>query len=353
MQVLQQLNHLCMLTESMLAENRHHNSDFIRDVLTEPVVEALVGAFPCTLPPPSQLFAQLSLRHNNVVPYFGHAVSARVISALVKLASTRPPQSSLVFDILCRDIDSTLGGLSTSKRSLQLLLAANSGDESVSAPAVAALAAAELGALEAAGGGGTGAGGDEGSAGGSRGTSVKGEGDLDDLLHEEHPYAAMLMTEPEPVVKSRRRSRGSSFGSKSGGASAWGTAGASSAATANVNVLVVGVLDAIPHRCIMDPSLRSPDPSPDGAITRGPPFSAQLARHTWQYLTATLRLEWLCIMLSHALRAEQRAPQSRVISSGKDTLRRLFAYHRSSLLEVSRFTAQNWLPMVSYSCYFA
>ena len=58
-QVLQRLSHLCIVIENMTSEGRRQTNDFIKELVSEEMIELLVRAFPCTLPPSRQLLAQL------------------------------------------------------------------------------------------------------------------------------------------------------------------------------------------------------------------------------------------------------------------------------------------------------
>jgi hypothetical protein len=120
----------------------------------------------------------------------------------------------------------------------------------------------------------------------------------------------------------RSRSRGSSFGG--------------SGSSTGANVLILGVLDSIPHRCVIDPYF----------FDEIKANSNELELAVSAFLTSILMLEWLCIMLSNALRSIKAQSGSSAILSSKDVLRRLFAFHRSSMLEVCRFASKKLVAKV-------
>jgi hypothetical protein len=118
----------------------------------------------------------------------------------------------------------------------------------------------------------------------------------------------------------RRRSRGSSLGNQAGS-----------------NVLILGVLDCIPDRCVIDPELY-----------KDMEIDSELEMYTYRFLSSILMIEWLSMMLSHTLRNVQRISGSSAVISNKDVLRRLFAFHRSSMLEVCRLASKKWIPKVFF-----
>ena len=58
-QILKRLCYLCTVIENMAIEGRRQTNEFFKDLIDESMIEHLVNAFPCTLPPSRQLFAQL------------------------------------------------------------------------------------------------------------------------------------------------------------------------------------------------------------------------------------------------------------------------------------------------------
>lgn len=97
------------------------------------------------------------------------------------------------------------------------------------------------------------------------------------------------------------------------------------------SVQVLGVLDRFQHRCVMDPAFEQ--------------VGAEESQAAFKFLTSVMSIEWLSILLAQAIRTDQRVQQSsRSTLAYKDTLRRLFAFHKSSLLEVCRFSSSKWSP---------
>jgi len=253
MQILQKLSNVCTLIEGMFVENKtRHNSELMRDVLSEPVIESLMDAYICTLPPSNQLFTQLSIKDSL---NFGFITGAKSITNLLKIAAHSLP--NVVLPIIDKHIDRTLENISSSKQSLLSIGSSHSYD----------------------------------SEDGHR--SQRGS--------------------------ERRKSRSSSMGSSSG-----------------ANVFILGVLDYIPHSSVVDPNFRK-DISAN---------SFELQNHISKFLTSILMLEWLSIMLSNALRSVKAQSGNTSNIPNRDVLRRLFAFHRSSMLEVCRFASKKLVPKV-------
>lgn len=117
----------------------------------------------------------------------------------------------------------------------------------------------------------------------------------------------------ESIQKARKqRSRGSSLGEEAG------------------DVFILGVLDALPHKCSFDPSIED-DFRKD----------SELEKTIWKFLSCVLNLEWLTFILSYTLRP---SPYLHIRQSDKDILRRLFAFHKSSMMEVCRFSSSKYKP---------
>jgi hypothetical protein len=111
-----------------------------------------------------------------------------------------------------------------------------------------------------------------------------------------------------------------------------------SQSTTSNNVLVLGVLDNIPHQCIFD----------DNYVLRENP---SLENAIGKFLKSVLRLEWLCWRLLDCLKSVDFTSQRSGVAEahvGGDVLRRLFAYHRNSLLEVCRYSSELWKPQVTF-----
>jgi hypothetical protein len=130
-------------------------------------------------------------------------------------------------------------------------------------------------------------------------------------IYAKEPALDFDMFTMESIQKARKqRSRGSSLGEESG------------------DVFILGVLDALPHRCSFDPSIEE-EFSKD----------SDLEKSTWKFLSAILNLEWLTFILSYTLRP---SPYLHIRQSDKDILRRLFAFHKSSMMEVCRFSSSKY-----------
>ena len=275
-QILQKLANACIVVESMCSENRASTNELVREVMTDAVVEGLVAAYSCTLPPSRQLFAQLSLRHTLVFPHYGQSSCARAITSLLKLTPSRVSGlSSTLLSTLFRESEEKLSLISFSKQSLRALC------PPPPPPPNDSYAKAK----------------DDGDGKGT-----------DEELYEAPPSSLSS--------KSKRRSRGSSLGGSQGNSS-------------SANVLVLGMLDYFPHRCVIDPLFEQELSEHGNAY--------EVERLTWQFLSSVLVLEWLCIMTASVLRNPHSKPTAQ---SCKDIFRRLFGFHRSCMLEICRFAAQ-------------
>jgi hypothetical protein len=297
LQCLQRLTIMCTLVENLFVERRRHADDVVRDLLSPAVVEALVAAYQCTLPPSRQLFAQLSLRNPAPNMHLGNSNSAKALTSLLKSAIGQVSQSSSMFALLCAEIDEQLAIVSASKQALLAQRVAQAEKRTQGSP-----------------GAGMGQAADE-KEGSSSGGDVKSNTVSSSTKRHHH-----------------RRTRTPSLGSAGGG-----------------NCVMLGVLDCIPHSTVVDPGFEKALLGCGGAETE---------LHTWKLLNAVLSIEWLSTMMCQVLRVDQRLPQSRATITYKDTLRRLFSFNKSALLEICRFGSEKWTEKVSsvffrsLSCHF-
>jgi hypothetical protein len=258
-QALQKLTYICIVIENSFSERRVRNDDIVRDVLGQTSIEALIAAYPATLPPPRQLVAQLALRHTVTAPQYGHSAAAKAVSSLLKFAAGQVTHSGAMVALVCRDLETYLSRVGACQEKLRALAA--DGDVAASA------------------------------ANASSGPS---------------PVHAMLF----PAV--------------------------SRALKAPSSVLLLGSLDTLPHVCVMDPDFVS-------ALFHG---STDGKAWTYEFLLCLLCIEWLSQLLAQAVRTEQRSSQGRAVVSYKTTFRKLFAFHKSSLLEVCRVSSTKWASKV-------
>lgn len=107
------------------------------------------------------------------------------------------------------------------------------------------------------------------------------------------------------------------------------------------NIDILGILDYIPNKCIFDPSYQS-----ELEIKH-----KDIEYNIWAFIVQTLFLEWLSNLLSHSLRTIQRTQVPSLISTGEDTLKKLYSFYSSSLLEVCRFSYTRLFPKVRYFIY--
>lgn len=201
----------------------------MRDLLTEPILNALVSVYVVILPNAEQLFAQLSVRHvvSTAASHPGYHPAGKALTNLLKFASVHA--GSLILPILFKSIDTKLNEISAAKSSLRACTVAYNATKSASAA---------MKALSLSPGRTSGSGGDEG------GSSVPAP----PMSPASDFSAAVLQTaagqEAEAAElrrerggRSRRRSRGGSYGGE------------------GANVLVLGVLDYIPHKCVYDENI--------------------------------------------------------------------------------------------------
>eukprot|EP00605_Chrysophyceae_sp_TOSAG23-4_P003045 GSChrysophyteH1.ASY1.ANO1.3350.1 assembled CDS len=275
MQVVQKLSNICCFVECLVNptyhSKAHKNNDMLRQILSEDLLEGLVRAYPCTLPPITQLMSQLCVRQQGTMTHCGYHPTARAITSLLKLAAGITPQSML--PVIFKVVDESLTAVSTAKGALRM--AAVSLDSPLT-PSVASGITAESAKMDA----------------------VK-----------------EVKAPPDRHQRQRRRSRGSSLGGE------------------GANVLVLGILDSVPHLCFFDPELAKPKNC-----------NNELRLFMWKFIIPIVTLEWHSMMMSYCLRPMQRNPNpsANVIANGKNVLRRLFAFHRSSILEICRFSSSKW-----------
>lgn len=115
--------------------------------------------------------------------------------------------------------------------------------------------------------------------------------------------------------------------------------GVKKATTGTVHIL--GVLDRVPHMCAFDPRLVNGPAS----LTNAEEVAI------WNFLVATLSFEWTLTQLSYVIRFTQKnqgQSQNIITSAHKDSIRRIFAFHRSALLEVCRFAATKQSAKVEF-----
>lgn len=278
LQVLQRLTNVCALIEGMFVENKtRHNSELMRDLLNEQVVEALMQTYGCTLPPSEQMFAQLSIRDAMVLGFFSGAKS---ITALLKFAAHNTSQNFI--PIVCRQLEWTLSSIGQTRQTLF----ANK---------------------------------DKQRDGGDKKGDFEQARKIDNAIVED-PIMPMLN-----ALGARRR--GSSLGRSPSPPPATAAAAVSAS-----TVFVLGLFDLIPHRSVLDPTLRS-------ELNHN---ASDLQAHLSRFLNSVLTLEWLSILLTTALRSMKMlsGAGNSAILANRDVLRRLMAFHRSSVLEVCRLTSK-------------
>ena len=245
---LQRLTNICTVVENLgTSEGRRSSSEFLRDLLNTDVLDGLFNAYGCSLPLPSQMYAQLSLVQNGSMVHFGSHAAAKAVTSLIKLGVGYT--QSMILSTAMKCIENKLTTLSAQKRELRGFFR-------------------ERDALE------------EDQSSGIR----------------------------------KRRNRGSSYDASS------------------ANVFVLGVLDCFPD-------LRE---TYDVVRSKIRETSADLEILCWGFLTSLLELEWFSLMLSQCLRSPLRQAGPSPIGNYKDSIRRIFAFYRSSMLEVSRINSQTW-----------
>jgi hypothetical protein len=275
LQLLQRLTNICVVLENMASEGRRQTNEFMEIFLSEEVIEGLIRAFSCTLPPAEQLFAQVSIRNTSVPHFYGNHSAAKAITGLLRVAVTLVPHSLL--PALFRAVDETLGQISSNKLSLRAV----SQSQQLQSESAPVLKSTNEGTPE--------------------------ELDLFSSGTSEHWGG-------KKGERRRSKSRGLSLGSS--------------------NVLILGVLDCIPNKCVFDLDLIEELKSTDG----------ELQTCIWKFLSSILNMEWLSMMISYALLPMQKSQGQLLIAAGKDIFRRLFAFQRSSMLEGCRFASSKWSP---------
>lgn len=247
MQILQRLVNICAFEENLNTETRALSSS--RGIFSESSVTSLLSAFKCTLPPTRQLFAQLGNRQLHQPSHFGHTLSAKGISTLLKSAASQNP--TVLLPILMKAIGETLTNISAIKKS------------------ILSESAKPIGLLD----------------------------DISETISELRKLHSRKMNE-------------------------------------ETDVFIMGILDEFPNKCAFDSTLFDA-----GSQTR------ELGLLIWKFLTSVLYLEWLTLILSYALRPNTAYYED---SINQEVLRRLFGFHKSSLMEVSRFAASRSKQKVPY-----
>ena len=110
------------------------------------------------------------------------------------------------------------------------------------------------------------------------------------------------------------------------------------------NVDVLGVLD-----CVPDKRIYVSDYAADMQGRKGPQREEAIA----DLVRGVLALEWKVRMICQCLKSgrfEAQGADPHHITSGKDVLRRVFAFHRSSLLEICRVASHKWTPQPLSKC---
>lgn len=278
-QALQKLFNLCSFIENMGTDGRRQSADIFREIFSEDILAALLRTYPCTLPPPRRLFAQLSVRNvPGHSPIYGHFPSSKALNNVIKIVASVNAQS--LIQVLFRNIDEILANISSFKTELCTMTSSTSSLASLSEDSDA------------------------------------------------HVYS-------EPV-KSNRKHKKRDLAADSDQVS---LGGIKKAVAGTVHIL--GVLDRVPHMCAFDPRLTSGSASISDAEETA----------IWNFLVATLSFEWSLTQLSYVIRFTQKNQgqnQNIITVAHKDYIRRIFAFHRSALLEVCRFAATKQSPKVKF-----
>jgi hypothetical protein len=286
-QALQKLFNVCTFIENMGTDGRRQSAEIFREIFSEDILAALLRTYPCTLPPSRRFFAQLSVRNvPGHSPIYGHFASSKALNNVIKIVASVNSQS--LTQVLFRNIDETLANISSFKTELCTISSSTNSLASVSEDSEAQL------------------------------------------------YS-------EPNLKSNRKGKRKDWSVESdpivsvgGGVGLGGGVKKTIAGT----VHILGVLDRIPHMCVFDPRL---------AGSGSAAMSSAEETAIWNFLVATLSFEWALTQLSYVIRFTQKnqgQTQNIITAAYKDSIRRIFAFHRSALLEVCRFAATKQSPKV-------
>jgi hypothetical protein len=118
MNVLMKLNNICVLIESMVAEGRRQMTEVVKELFSSCITQ-LLRVYPKTLPAPSQLLAQMSLRTNLNSPQYGFAACSKSVGSVLKIAMTAHPQS--VVPAILTEIDNCLNSLGAAQQGLKCM----------------------------------------------------------------------------------------------------------------------------------------------------------------------------------------------------------------------------------------
>jgi hypothetical protein len=109
--------------------------------------------------------------------------------------------------------------------------------------------------------------------------------------------------------------------------------------TNNPQTHIVGLLDFIPDMTVCNPDCQE-------FLVANPGFE----KTCWLILSGVSKMEWLCLMLSHSLRALYRNPtlfNHPQWTTWKESLRRLFSFLKSAAMETARLSSMFLQPKVS------
>jgi hypothetical protein len=293
MKVLQRLTNLFSLVEHLGVDGRRQSGDAVRDILTRDIIEVLVSSFDCTLPPGRQLLAQLGTRQYYST-YVGYSPSVKALISMLKVVTHVAPH--VLLPVLLANIDEILQEIGQSR--LALIGNAPSGPGSENADV---------------------------------NNGVLKDGDESENGHPvllDDPAAERSFRRPDSSQKKTQKKShidwSQDFVKDNAGA------------PSPVSVHVLNILDSIPHQCMF--------------ASQFDDLTQPQTESIMMFLKLTMKLEWVTEMTCYCVRVLSRMSSTTPINLpiNKDTLRRLFAFQRSSVLEICRFATSRMKPAVSF-----
>ena len=281
MRILQQLTNLFGLVEHLGVDGRRQSTEAIRDILNKEIISGLVDAFDCTLPAGRKLFSQLSVRSTSAIAVVaGNFNAVKALNSMLRVVSHVAPM--ILLPILQRVFDDVLQEIGEIKAELTVYSSSSTQSDSdssnVSEPSTPNIASS---------------------------TSKK----------------ASLLASMSAQKRELRQLSDVLFKQKSTSGSP-----ASSASSAS-SVHILGILDTIPHVCMFEKAF-------DDLST---PYNDAI----WRLLQLIKKLEWVSELFVSSVRliSRMQGQGQFPVSISREFIRKIYAFNRSSLMEICRFSS--------------
>jgi hypothetical protein len=312
---LQKLTNICTLVLNVFGESRRHDGETMGYVLQAAVIKDLLETYPATLPSSRKLFSQLAVR--NSINWLGNSA----LNALLRVAGMNFPQ--LILPALFFEINKHMNNINICRRVLREKMAVD---------------------------------------GNAFGVQAVDDQLMEDLLNrfESSSGAADDSAKGGLIFKSNRFENLSTLSGENSDRKSKGSEGIVNRADITVN----GLLNLVPHVCVIDPEFQSRlyetsiSSNKKGSSStplwhkdlKNPAVLHSLDQCVRQLLVSLLSLEWLCLHWTNAMRVQRHQTSvNSLINGSRDTIRRVFVFHRSSILEIASLGISKWSSKV---CFF-